>query len=100
MWTCRRCLTENPDEHKTCSSCGEKNLNPPMGAEVKRVQRKSQSDETLLLTFSAWMVAVVGAVGVIVALITLRPLIAVCITVGTVPLYAILRGMATIIRKL
>lgn len=100
MWTCRRCLTENPDERKTCIKCGEKNLNPPKGAEVKCVQRKSQSDETLLLTFSAWMVAVVGAVGVIVALITLRPIIAMCIMVGAVPLYAILRGMVTIIRKL
>ena len=100
MWTCRRCLTENPDERKACIKCGEKNLNPPNGAEVNRTRRKARRDETALLTFSAWMVAVVGAVGVIVALITLRPIIAVCITVGAVPLYAILRGMVTIIRKL
>ena len=100
MWTCRRCLTENHDERKTCVKCGEKNLNPPNGAEVNRTRRKVKRDETALLTFSAWMIAIVGAAGVIVALITMRPLIAVCITVGALPLYAILRGMATIIHKL
>lgn len=113
MWTCRNCNAENPDELKACAKCGEKNVTPPKGAEVKRNQAKSRPRDSAgeavgLLLLAAKIHAIVSGTGVVCALIagalSMRPLFglvgAAVIAAGAVPLYAILKGMAAIIQKM
>ena len=113
MWTCRNCNAENPDELKVCAACGEKNVTPPKGAEVKQSQAKSRTrdnsgEAVKLLLLAAKIHAIASGTAVVCVLIAgtfaMRPLlglvVAAMVAAGAVPLYAILKGMAVIIKKL
>lgn len=104
MWTCRNCNAENPDELKACAACGEKNVTPPKGAEVKRKQpRKTTPLIVTLLKAAAWVDAMAGLF-VLLGILINAPAdgfrLALCVLALTLTACALLGGMAVIIQKL
>lgn len=104
MWTCRNCGSENTDELKTCAKCGEKNLRPPKGAEVKpRQERKTTPAAVALLNLAAWADAVAGVlvlIGILLNAPTGAFVLAFCTAAVTLTAFAMLKGIAAIIMKL
>ena len=104
MWTCRNCNAKNPDEQKTCVKCGEKNVTPPKGAEVKPKQpRKTVPLIVTLLKAAAWADAAFGAfvlLGILINAPAGGLMLALCVLALTLTACAVLCGMAAIIQKL
>lgn len=104
MWTCRNCNAENSDELKACAKCGEKNVTPPKGAEVKRKQpRKTAPLIVTLLKAAAWVDTVAGLFVLLGILINAPAggfMLALCVLAFAMTACALLGGMAVIIQKL
>ena len=109
MWTCRNCYAENPDELKACAACGEKNVTPPKGAEIKRKPPRKTAPLIVtplivtLLKAAACVDAVAGLFVLLGILINVPAggfMLALCVLAFTLTACALLGGMAVIIQKL
>ena len=105
MWICRKCSQENPDDVKVCAKCGEKNVQPPKGAQPKRKTAKASVDDgpfvARALDAAAWVILVFGLLGLFIGLFVAMPwkgavLLTIVITAGFWALLA--KGVAQVVK--
>ena len=104
MWTCRNCNAENADELKSCAVCGEKNVTPPKGAEIKRKPPRKTAPLIVTLLKAAACVDAVAGLFVLLGILINAPaggfMLALCVLAFTLTACALMGGMAVIIQKL